>query len=129
MRRGFRIATTSRIGSSTILPSRLGTNGYASLSPALRAAHGRPSLQPSSRGLTRTPNSRGYATEQSSDQPSHSDIDISPSDTGSNLPASTDLLEVYRGLVAQGRLRWDEEQVRVVMKAGLDPEIASRDFH
>lgn len=34
----------------------------------------------------------------------------------SNLPASTDLLEVYRGMVAQGRLAWDEEQVRIVMK-------------
>lgn len=33
-----------------------------------------------------------------------------------NLPASTDLLEVYRGLVAQGKLSWDEEQVRIVMK-------------
>lgn len=34
----------------------------------------------------------------------------------SNLPASTDLLEVYRGMVAQGRLAWDEEQVRIVMR-------------
>ena len=39
----------------------------------------------------------------------------------SNLPASTDLLEVYRGMVAQGRLAWDEEQVRIVMKVGRDP--------
>ena len=36
----------------------------------------------------------------------------------SGLPASTDLLEVYRGMVAQGRLAWDEEQVRIVMKVG-----------
>jgi hypothetical protein len=40
--------------------------------------------------------------------------DAGPSMT--NLPASTDLLEVYRGMVAQGRLAWDEEQVRIVMK-------------
>ncbi|KAL7425111.1 hypothetical protein Q5752_000799 [Cryptotrichosporon argae] len=36
-----------------------------------------------------------------------------------NTPAAlvpTDLLEVYRGLVASGQLRWDDEQVRVVMK-------------
>lgn len=43
--------------------------------------------------------------------------DENPSMAGpSNLPSSTDLLEVYRGMVAQGRLSWDEEQVRVVMK-------------
>lgn len=39
----------------------------------------------------------------------------------SGLPASTDLLEVYRGMVAQGRLAWDEEQVRIVMKVGRSP--------
>jgi hypothetical protein len=39
----------------------------------------------------------------------------------SNLPASTDLLEVYRGMVAQGRLAWDEEQVRIVMKVSPGP--------
>jgi hypothetical protein len=32
------------------------------------------------------------------------------------LPTSTDLLEVYRGMVAQGRLAYDPEQVRIVMK-------------
>jgi len=36
-----------------------------------------------------------------------------------DLPASTDLLELYRGWVAQGRLRWDDEQVRCVMKVSL----------
>ena len=30
--------------------------------------------------------------------------------------ASQDLLETYRGLVASGRLAWDDEQVRTVMK-------------
>ncbi|WVQ79180.1 hypothetical protein IAT38_001276 [Cryptococcus sp. DSM 104549] len=34
----------------------------------------------------------------------------------SALPAPTDLLELYRGLVASGRLKWDDEQVRCVMK-------------
>jgi len=32
------------------------------------------------------------------------------------LPTSTDLLEVYRGMVARGRLAYDPEQVRIVMK-------------
>ncbi|KAK6908458.1 hypothetical protein I203_102460 [Kwoniella mangroviensis CBS 8507] len=32
------------------------------------------------------------------------------------LPAPTDLLELYRGLVASGRLKWDDDQVRCVMK-------------
>ncbi|OWZ77983.1 AFG1-family ATPase [Cryptococcus neoformans Bt85] len=31
-------------------------------------------------------------------------------------PAPTDLLELYRGLVAAGRLNWDDEQVRCIMK-------------
>jgi hypothetical protein len=35
------------------------------------------------------------------------------------LPTSTDLLEVYRGMVAQGRLAYDPEQVRIVMKVYL----------
>jgi hypothetical protein len=35
------------------------------------------------------------------------------------LPTSTDLLEVYRGMVAQGRLAYDPEQVRIVMKVRL----------
>jgi len=34
----------------------------------------------------------------------------------SGLPTSTDLLEVYRGMVARGRLAYDPEQVRIVMK-------------
>jgi hypothetical protein len=33
-----------------------------------------------------------------------------------NALASTDLLEVYRGMVATGKLRWDDEQIRCVMK-------------
>ena len=31
------------------------------------------------------------------------------------LPQQTDLLDVYRGLVATGRIRYDEDQIRVVM--------------
>ena len=34
----------------------------------------------------------------------------------SSVPTSTDLLELYRGLVAQGRLKWDDDQVRCVLK-------------
>lgn len=38
------------------------------------------------------------------------------------VPAPTDLLEVYRALVASGRLKWDDEQVRVVMRVSdTDP--------
>ncbi|KAK4688538.1 hypothetical protein P7C73_g1566, partial [Tremellales sp. Uapishka_1] len=33
-----------------------------------------------------------------------------------SVPTSTDLLELYRGLVAQNKLKWDDEQVRCVMK-------------
>ena len=36
--------------------------------------------------------------------------------TSPNLPSSVDLLEVYRSYVARGKLKWDDEQVRVVMK-------------
>ena len=38
---------------------------------------------------------------------------------GSSEVANTDLLEVYRGLVAQGKLQWDDEQVRCIMKVLL----------
>ncbi|KZP22052.1 hypothetical protein FIBSPDRAFT_739626 [Athelia psychrophila] len=37
-------------------------------------------------------------------------------DSASNLPQSTDLLERYRGLVALGKISFDEDQVRVVMQ-------------
>ncbi|KIJ68128.1 hypothetical protein HYDPIDRAFT_165832 [Hydnomerulius pinastri MD-312] len=40
---------------------------------------------------------------------------LSPGGT-SNVPQQTDLLERYRGLVALGKIRYDEEQVRVVMR-------------
>ncbi len=38
------------------------------------------------------------------------------SSPAASAPASTDLLELYRGLVVQGRLKWDDEQVRCVIK-------------
>nr|KIR46773.1 AFG1-family ATPase [Cryptococcus bacillisporus CA1280] len=38
------------------------------------------------------------------------------SNTAALPPAPTDLLELYGGLVAAGRLNWDDEQVRCVMK-------------
>lgn len=41
------------------------------------------------------------------------------SNTAALPPAPTDLLELYRGLVAAGRLNWDDEQVRCVMKVRL----------
>jgi hypothetical protein len=48
--------------------------------------------------------------------PGNDDVGAEAGPSTSNLPASTDLLEVYRGMVAQGRLAWDPEQVRIVMK-------------
>jgi hypothetical protein len=40
----------------------------------------------------------------------------------SGLPASTDLLELYRGMVTAGRLKWDDEQVRCIIKVRLAPQ-------
>lgn len=37
-----------------------------------------------------------------------------------NLPVQVDLLERYRGLVALGRIKEDEEQIRVVMQVIYD---------
>lgn len=62
-----------------------------------------------------TGHKRAYATHHALDPSEDGGANVASSST-SNLPASTDLLEVYRGMVAQGRLRWDEEQVRVVMR-------------
>ena len=36
--------------------------------------------------------------------------------SSSNLPQTIDLLHTYRGLVALGKIKYDEEQVRVVMQ-------------
>ena len=37
-------------------------------------------------------------------------------DTGVGLPANSDLLDRYKGLVALGHIQQDEEQLRVVMQ-------------
>ena len=39
---------------------------------------------------------------------------------GSQLPQQTDLLDVYRGLAATGRIKYDEDQVRVVMQVRIN---------
>lgn len=39
-----------------------------------------------------------------------------PEATARVLPGDLDLLELYRDLVARGKLKWDDEQVRCVMK-------------
>jgi hypothetical protein len=39
-----------------------------------------------------------------------------PEATERVLPDSLDLLELYRDTVARGKLKWDDEQVRCVMK-------------
>ena len=46
---------------------------------------------------------------------------MSSSPDYASVPAITDLLELYRGLVAQGKLKWDDEQVRCVVKVGSIP--------
>ena len=54
---------------------------------------------------------RQYSTEATAPRPD----DMS----SSLLPANTNILEVYRGIVAQGKLKWDDEQVRCVVKVHL----------
>ena len=41
-----------------------------------------------------------------------------PSTVTTNLPQTIDLLHTYRGLVALGKVKYDEEQVRVIMQVG-----------
>ncbi len=57
------------------------------------------------------------ARPSGSHQDLHDDLTTNNNnDNISSVPTSTDLLELYRGLVAQGKLKWDDEQVRCVMK-------------
>ena len=62
-----------------------------------------------------------------------SEAPVNPS--GSAEITSQDLLERYRGLVASGRLQWDDEQVRTIMKVcralaseSLNPATGAADF-
>jgi protein AFG1 len=75
-----------------------------------------------------TTTSRTGASASTSHQPAAShaeeavgkDVEAgTPEPDLTGLPTSTDLLEVYRGMVAQGRLAYDPEQVRIVMKVRL----------
>ena len=50
--------------------------------------------------------------------------ELMDSDAGGGEITSQDLLERYRGLVALGRVKWDDEQVRTIMKVSpLRPEL------
>lgn len=42
----------------------------------------------------------------------------STTENSTNLPQTIDLLHTYRGLVALGKVKYDEEQVRVIMQVG-----------
>lgn len=56
----------------------------------------------------------------------HTVVDTSVRAAGSSDTAeitSQDLLERYRGLVASGRLKWDDEQVRTIMKVRRRPRV------
>jgi len=91
-----------------------------------RARDNRQEFEFTRRGLSST--SRAGASTSSSHQNGEShkeetvgkDVkDGTPGPDLTGLPTSTDLLEVYRGMVAQGRLAYDPEQVRIVMKVRL----------
>ena len=90
------------------------------------ARNNRRDFEISRRALTST--SQAAASASTSHQPAAShaeeavgkDVEAgTPEPDLTGLPTSTDLLEVYRGMVAQGRLAYDPEQVRIVMKVCL----------
>ncbi|ORX37709.1 AFG1-like ATPase-domain-containing protein [Kockovaella imperatae] len=54
-------------------------------------------------------------TEATLTAPHHVHLRSYTSSTESAV-STTDLLEVYRGLVAQGKLEWDDEQIRCIVK-------------
>lgn len=93
-----------------------------------RARNNRQEFEISRRGLTSTSRA-GASTSTSHPTPaSHTEETVGkdveagkPEPDLTGLPTSTDLLEVYRGMVAQGRLNYDPEQVRIVMKVCLSP--------
>jgi hypothetical protein len=75
------------------------------------------------RALTSTSQAAASTSTSHHDGASHVDETVgkdveagTPEPDLTGLPTSTDLLEVYRGMVAQGRLAYDPEQVRIVMK-------------
>lgn len=55
------------------------------------------------------------ATRRDAQQPSFEELKEAVPEL-SGLPASTDLLELYRGMATAGKLRWDDEQVRCIIK-------------
>jgi hypothetical protein len=90
------------------------------------ARNNRSDFEISRRGLTST--SRAAASTSTSHQGGTPHVEETvgkdveagtPEPDLTGLPTSTDLLEVYRGMVAQGRLAYDPEQVRIVMKVCL----------
>jgi hypothetical protein len=115
--RSLVIHQTTRILATTTITRPVVING---------AGNNRRDFENSRRGLTTT--SRTGASASTSHQPaaSHAEDTVgkdleagTPEPDLTGLPTSTDLLEVYRGMVAQGRLNYDPEQVRIVMKVRL----------
>jgi hypothetical protein len=90
------------------------------------ARNNRRDFEISRRGLTSTSQAGASASTSHHGGASHVDETVgkdveagTPEPDLTGLPTSTDLLEVYRGMVAQGRLAYDPEQVRIVMKVCL----------
>jgi hypothetical protein len=90
------------------------------------ARNNRRDFEISRRGLTSTSQAAASTSTSHHDGASHveetvgKDVEAgTPEPHLTGLPTSTDLLEVYRGMVAQGRLAYDPEQVRIVMKVCL----------
>jgi hypothetical protein len=87
------------------------------------ARNNRRDFEISRRALTSTSRAAASTSTAHQDGASHveetvgKDVEAgTPGPDLTGLPTSTDLLEVYRGMVAQGRLAYDPEQVRIVMK-------------
>jgi len=93
-----------------------------------RARNNRQEFEISRRGLTSTSRAGASTSTSPATPASHTEDTVgkdveaeTPGPDLTGLPTNTDLLEVYRGMVAQGRLNYDPEQVRIVMKVCLSP--------
>ena len=91
-----------------------------------RARNNRPEFEFTRRGLTCTSRAGASTSSSHQNEESHKEETVgkdvedgTPGPDLTGLPTSTDLLEVYRGMVAQGRLAYDPEQVRIVMKVRI----------
>lgn len=118
MRRGYRIIAASRSSARPI--SRLASRPLfapnaleSSIRPPQAQVGLSRALHSTARNpLTSTPNTRAKEVDDVAGAAGAPGAEAGLS----GLPVSMDLLELYRGLVAQGRLKWDDEQVRTVMQ-------------